>query len=137
MYKRKLTGLKKKWPSSCPTWPYIHHSKKVKSSITNKTFLVKGQFQWVIYIITCTKCSKQNVGQAGRQQKERIYEHLNAIHNHNTTSTGEHFNIRSSSFRNESSSYWKSHSNPYRLERKDFWIKKMNSKTPIGFIKID
>jgi hypothetical protein len=89
--------MKKCNQDGCPACPYIHHSKEVKSSITKETVLIKGQFSCltkrVIYIITCTKCSKQHVGQTGRQLNDRITEHLNAIHNNNLTSTGEHFKI--------------------------------------------
>jgi hypothetical protein len=55
MYKRQFTGLKKNDQDGCPTWPYIHHSKKVKSSITNKTFLVKGQFYQILPIFALPK----------------------------------------------------------------------------------
>jgi hypothetical protein len=43
--KRQLTGMKKCYQDGCPTCPYIHHSKEVKSSITKETFLIKGQFR--------------------------------------------------------------------------------------------
>ncbi len=94
--------------------------------------------QRIIYIITCSKCSKQYVGQTGRQLKDRIYKHLNAIHNHNTTSTGEHFNIHHHSEMKVQAIEKVTPNHPqYRLEREDFWIKKMNTKTPKGLNKND
>ena len=95
--KRQLTGMKKCNQDGSPTCPNIHHSKEVKSSITKETFLMEGQLsclsKGVIYITTCTKCIKQYVGKTGRKLKEIVYEHRNAIHNKNPTSTREHFNI--------------------------------------------
>ena len=46
----------------------------------------------VIYIITCTKCNKQYIGETGRKLKTRISEHLRNIAKKQNTVIGTHFN---------------------------------------------
>lgn len=140
--KRQLTGMKKCHQDGCPTCPYILHSKEVQSSITKEKILLKGLFSClttgVIYIITCTKCNKQYVGQTGRQLNDRIKNHLYDICKKNPTSTGEHFNHHSH-FDMKVQVIEKVIPNlpQFRLEREDYWIKKMATKTPQGLNKND
>ena len=48
----------------------------------------------VIYLISCTKCSEQYVGQTGREFKKRMKEHLGYINNFKFSEpTGKHFNL--------------------------------------------
>jgi hypothetical protein len=48
----------------------------------------------VVYLVTCTKCKKQYVGQTTRSLAEAFAEHLNIINNRITNQpTGRHFTL--------------------------------------------
>ncbi len=76
----KLTS-NRQLTDGCPTCPYIHHSKDVKSSITKETLslneLSSCLTKVVIYIITFTK---HYVGQTGRRLNNKIFNQLSNIH---------------------------------------------------------
>ncbi len=79
----------------CPTCPYIHHSKEVKSSITKETLSPNGLFNCltkvVIYIITFTK---HYVGPTGRRLNNKIFTQPYNIHKKsNFYKPLKHFNL--------------------------------------------
>ena len=51
--------------------------------------------QTPFYIITCTKCNKQYIGETGRKLKIRISEHLQNITKDQNTVISTHFNTAS------------------------------------------
>ena len=85
----------------------------------------------VIYIITCTKCNKQYIGETGRKLKTRISEHLRNIAKNQNTVIGTHFNSA-----NHKSNHMQinaieslSNSTGYRKVKELFWIKKTANST--------
>ena len=139
---RVLLGVKP-CNTPCAICPYVNLSKEVCSSVTNKKYMMTGQFncssKGLIYLTTCTHCKKQYVGQTGRTLRERIKEHLQNIH-HKKEVTGLHYSL-------PGHSHWDlkvqviekvtPNTPSYRLEREDFWIKTLVTKTPNGLNKYD
>jgi peptide-methionine (R)-S-oxide reductase len=93
---RHISGMKK--CGNCVVCPYVDEIKTCSS--LNSSFSVKVNkpvsccTENVIYLISCTKCSEQYVGQTGREFKKRMQEHLGYINNFKFTEpTGKHFNL--------------------------------------------
>eukprot|EP00079_Xenopus_tropicalis_P032370 XP_017946141.1 PREDICTED: uncharacterized protein LOC108645441 [Xenopus tropicalis] len=80
----------------CITCNYIHKTNCFISSTTLKKYQIKHFINCntrnVIYLLTCTKCKMQYVGQTGRKLKDRIREHVLNITNINShTTVAKHF----------------------------------------------
>ena len=113
---------------------YAHHtgtSHNIQGHITYNT-------SNVIYIITCTKCNKQYIGETGRKLKTRISELLRNIVKNQNTVIGTHFYSA-----NHKSNHMQinpiealSNSIEYRKVEELFWIKK-NCKLQFGLTKKD
>jgi len=67
------------------------------SSRTAKTYPKKTEYDCetrnIIYLITCTLCKKQYVGQSKRPCRNRMYEHFRYITKNLDEPTGRHFNL--------------------------------------------
>jgi desmoglein 4 len=140
--KRKLVGLKRCY-KPCEICPYILNSKEFYSTHTNEKFLLKGSFncntEGVIYLLTCTKCNAQYVGQTGRRVVDRIKEHLYCIRK-KKEATGIHFstgNHSNSDMRVQVIEKVMPNTVNMRLERESFWINKLATKSPQGLNKND
>jgi hypothetical protein len=89
------------------------------------------------YLTICSHCSKQYVGQTGRTLRKRMKEHLQNIY-HKKEATGQHYSLPSHSNWNliiQVTEKVTPNTPSYRLEREDFWIKKLVAKTPHGLKK--
>jgi hypothetical protein len=80
----------------------------------------------VIYLISCTKCNHQYVGQTGRKFQDRAKEHLYAmvqktktIRTHFSQNNHSHWDCKLQVIENIMPN-----TPNYRLEREKFWIKK-------------
>jgi hypothetical protein len=85
------------------------------------------------------KCTKQYVGQTGRMFGKRMMEHLNYIY-HKKEATGVHFsstNHNHNDFQVQIIEKVSPNTVNYRLEREEFWIKTLGTKTPLGLNKQD
>ena len=140
--KRRKTGLQRCY-KPCNICPYIINSKEFCSSKTKENFEMKGFYTCnttgVIYLITCTKCQMQYVGQTGRKLVDRIKEHLYYI-GKKKEATGSHFSEGSHSNSDLGVQIIEKvvpNTPQMRLEREDFWIRKLNTKAPIGLNKND
>ena len=140
--RRKLKGVKP-CNEPCNLCPYINTSKNIISSQTKEKFEIKDLFtcnsKGVIYLTTCTLCNKQYVGQTGRKLKERMKEHLYNMYK-KTEVTGLHYSLPGHShwnFKVQVIEKVSPNTPNYRLEREDFWIKKLCTKTPLGLNKND
>ena len=140
--KRKLTGIKP-CNEPCSVCPYINHSKTFSSFVTKETFEMKDTYncstKGIIYLTSCTNCGKQYVGQSGRKLKERMKEHLNNMY-HKKEVTGIHYSLPGHShwnFKVQVIEKVTPNTPNYRLEREDYWIKKLATKTPLGLNKND
>jgi hypothetical protein len=140
--KRRLVGMQ---PCSkpCNVCPYIQKSKTFKSSHNNQPFQLKGLFTCattgVIYLVSCLRCKKQYVGQTGRKFHDRMMEHLNSMF-HKTHTIGIHYSSPPHShndFRVLVIEKVLPNSVNLRLEREEYWIKTLGTKTPVGLNKLD
>ena len=105
---------------------YAHHTKtthSIQGYITCNT-------SNVIYIITCSKCHKQYVGETGRKLKNRISEHLRSINNDLDTVVGKHFNTLNHTNAHMKISAIESlcNSTGYRKVKELFWINKLQTR---------
>ena len=129
--------------TSCPVCSYILISDEISSTTTQEKFPIDGSFSCktsgTVYVITCTKCSKQYVGQTGSQLKERILDHLQFI-DENEELTGEHFNLPDhshSDMKVQIVEKIRPNSEENRRGREEFWIEKISTKAPHGLNKND
>ena len=123
--------------NKCVIDPYVNSTSVVKctqdSSISvqvNKP--VNCISSNVIYLIQCTKCSQQYIGQTGRQFKQRIMEHVNYVKNSKLTEpTGFHFNLPGhdvSMLRATILEQCKLNSRMYRETREEYFINLFKTK---------
>ncbi len=140
--KRIVPGLKRCF-KPCDSCPYVITSKEFYSTQTNEKFQITGSFncntEGVIYLITCTKCNVQYVGQTGRRFVDRVKEHLYYIRK-KKEATGTHFstdNHSNSDMKVQIIEKVMPNSINMRLERESMWINKLATKRPHGMNKSD
>jgi hypothetical protein len=117
--------------------------KTFNSNHTKETFEMTDAYncstKGIMYLTSCTHCGKQYVGQTGRKLKDRIKEHLNNMY-HKKEVTGLHYTLPGHShwnFKVQIIEKVTPNTPNYRLEREDFWKKKLATKTPFGLNKND
>ena len=99
--------------------------------------ILNNGLNFFIYLVTCQKCKKQYVGQTGRSARTRCLEHLRYLKN-KTEATGIHFNEKGHQHKD-----FEFHiiekvipNTPHmRLQRENYWIQTLNTKTPRGLNK--
>ena len=90
----------------------------------------------IVYLITCTKCKKQYVGQTTKQLNTRINHHRSDIRNKKSTYIAKHFNLPNHSLADPVQPIDKATDTNntitelYRLEA--FWIKTLRTNIPKG-----
>ena len=88
----------------CSLCKSIAFTNSFKSNVTGHTYNINTQMNCnsthTIYLITCTKCQKQYVGETARKLKERINNHRSDIRTKKRTAVGIHFNKAAHSFNN-------------------------------------
>ena len=140
--KRRLCGMKA-CHKPCNVCPYICTTKTFTSNHTKQTFNLNGLFtcatSGVINLTTCLKCNKQYIGQTGRKFGQRMMEHLNNIY-HKKETLGTHYNLpnhKHTDFTTHVIEKVCPNTINHRLEREEFWIKTIGTKTPLGLNKQD
>ena len=83
----------------CPSCPFIHETKVVKSTATNFSVEINTevncQTKGIIYCITCKKCNVQYIGQSKKSLQDRFANHRGYVTNRDFSQpTGRHFNSR-------------------------------------------
>ena len=128
----------------CVICPYVKTEESFKSRITRERIELRGRFncktKGVIYMTECLKCGIQYIGQTGRTFCSRIREHRNDIRNKKDTPTGVHYNSKGHSiddFRAIIIERVVPNDAAWLLEREDFWIKRLETKTPKGLNRND
>ena len=80
----------------CKACEYIVEANKYISTHNNRAFTLSHYFSCkstnVVYLVTCKRCSKQYVGETGRQLSDRINQHLSCIRLNKPTPIGLRFN---------------------------------------------
>lgn len=91
---------------------------------------------YVVYLITCTKCQIQYVGETTLPLNLRLNLHRQHItHNNTQHPVARHFNSKDHSFSNFSITpiqEIKSREENYLLARENFWINKLVTRNPHG-----
>ena len=91
--RRVIPGMHK--CGKCDICPYVKTEKLVKATYTNEIVHLHKQFDCqtsnLVYIVECTKCKDQYIGQTGKTLEKRFKNHLGYVAN-NTQATGQHFN---------------------------------------------
>lgn len=127
--------------TGCKACNYVVECRTFSSHNTNKTFNLKHNITCksknLIYLITCTKCHMQYVGQTSRTLADRINNHLSCIRTHKDTPISIHFNSSNHSINNFSiqgiESLQSTHNIHDTLDTKEhYWQHKLNTIHPLG-----
>ena len=101
---------------------------------TGEKYPMTGEFgcnsKGIIYLAKCSNCQNQYVGQTGRRFHDRIMEHLRYIKN-GTQALGIHFKdttCESKDLLVQVIEKVVPNTDPMRLQREKFWIKKLDTK---------
>ena len=109
------------------------------SSKTSETFHIRHHMTCetsnVVYLLYCTRCNTQYVGETKNTLKQRFYLHRSNINKNTGTLVTKHFNQNSHSLTDlRCIAIEKQHNNNHtqRLAREAFWIKKLQTLHPYG-----
>ena len=129
------------WCKLCEeNFDYQERLGKFDSTITGTMFdnnvsdignLPPCKIDCVIYLITCSKCKIQYVGQTKKQLRYRVYGHRNSCKNKNEQILYKHFNS-DCKFENAKFRIIERTEESNLLAREDYWIKKIMSVYPFG-----
>lgn len=102
--RNKQMGSNKCNTTNCKTCPYITIAHKFTSTYTRRQYnIIKPlncQSTNIIYLVTCSSCSKQYVGQTQGRLSEILEEHITNIISKNNTPVAKHFNLIDHSLEN-------------------------------------
>ena len=126
--------------NQCKMCNLVTNTNKFTSNQTKETFHNKQYANCtsnnIIYLITCKKCNMQYVGQTKHNLQTRFRNHrFNIIHNNNSDSIGNHFNLPNHTINDLSVSIIEQLHNSnlnFRLKRENYWIKKLKTLQPFG-----
>lgn len=80
----------------CKACAYIVETSTFSSTYNKRKFKLKSRFTCastnIIYLVTCSKCYKQYVGETGRSLRDRVTDHVSCIKLKKDTPIGLHFN---------------------------------------------
>ena len=134
--KRNIKGMIKCNQVYCRACPFIKERKNIKIDSHNAWNINKSVgciSHNIVYIIECDKegCREKYIGETKRTLRFRLAEHRGYVVNkHTDKATGAHFNSPGHSEANLKISVIdqvKKHSDLYRKEREDFFIRKFNT----------
>ena len=108
---------------------YAHYTRNSHNTQGHITCITSN----IIYIITCTKCNKQYIGETGRKLKTHILKQLRNIVKNQNTVIGAHFNSANHKLNHLQINTIESLSNSTRYckVKELFWIKKKTVNSPI------
>ena len=147
--KSVLNIVEKYNKDNCTYCPWINKKRHFISTYTKKkyrkNYIGDCQTANIIYLITCSKCSKQYVGKSKRQFKERLREHLRYVRNNTDEPTGKHFNQAGHNVKHMTFEIievlWNDPENPnsdfYRSMREDYWILQLRALRPTGINSLE
>ena len=81
----------------CKICPYVRPTKVAKATKTNKSVPLNREYNCkthnIVYLVTCTKCQHQYIGESKHTLEHRGNQHLGYIRNKDLSqATGRHFN---------------------------------------------
>ena len=80
----------------CKACSYITECRSFSSTYNKRKFKLHDRFTCtscnIIYLVTCSRCNKQYVGETGRSLRDRVTDHVSCIKLQKQTPIGLHFN---------------------------------------------
>jgi hypothetical protein len=134
---------------NCPIPSIFYKTPKFKSTTTKRTYMKyhigNCTTKNVIYMLTCTICKQQYVGQTKCQFRIRIGEHLADIRHKRDSPVALHFNedlhtvnsLRCEIIESLKGNPEADASKTLRDRREQFWIHQLQTKHPNGMNKRD
>lgn len=121
----------------CGTCPHFPPAGSFQSTKTNKTFLIKQNLSCdsknVVYLITCSRCDIQYVGQTSLSLRDRFTRHRFDINHKLLKPVANHFNSPHHSIQDCTIIPIEQISDPSDLlHREQFWIKTLKTISPEG-----
>ena len=95
--RRSIPGMHKCNKARCNICPFVKQTKEAKATKIKKTVPLTREYNCqthnLVYLVTCTKCAQQYVGETKHTLAHRGNQHLGYIRNKNMKqATGRHFN---------------------------------------------
>ena len=133
--------------SKCTICPLIQKGNRFTSHYTKRSYTLKKvlldqdcMMYNIIYLITCTKCKKQYVGETKRTLLIRTKEHLADIKHNRDTPVAKHFNTEGHSHNHLNTliiEYFNldlniDNTTRIRRSRESFWIYQLRTLKPLG-----
>ena len=124
---------------------HLQETNTFHSHVTHETFTIRQRFTCdttnIVYILFCDKCNlSQYTGQSKNSLKTRFYLHRSHITKNTGTKVTRHFNQTDHSLQNMKCIIIEkvhSHTEKARLQREDFWRKKLRTVAPFGLNTLD
>ena len=128
----KIASVVKCSRVNCATCPVFHPSKYFKNTLTSRKYQVVGNCNLscstsnLVYLITCSKCDNQYVGETKEKLSKRLSGHRSAIKKHANTFIAKLLNQPGHSVADiliqpiEKSSYFQA--NQMKVSPSDVWI---------------
>ena len=94
--RRTIPGMHKCNKAKCNICPFVRVTKEAKATKIKKTVPLSREYNCqtknLVYLVTCTKCGEQYVGETKHTLAHRGNQHLGYIRNNEDKATGRHFN---------------------------------------------
>ena len=123
----------------CVTCPFMKPTEHVTSRTTNEQIRILGCFNCksknVIYVLSCTKCGLQYVGQTGNSFNERFRAHLTDIRQRNVQKpVALHYTSTDHSANNVVATIVTQTTGDLnlRLRTEETWIQRLKTRLPTG-----
>ena len=104
VYTDEQAGVRKCNTKTCKTCAHITVTKQYTSTYTRRQYNIIRPYNChtknTIYLITCSLCNKQYVGETQRKLSERLTDHRSNVLTHKNTPIGIHFNLPGHSINN-------------------------------------
>lgn len=104
LYTDEQAGVRKCNTKTCKTCSHITVTKQYTSTYTRRQYNITRPHNChtknTIYLITCSLCKKQYVGQTQRKLSERLTDHRSNVLTRKNTPIGNHFNLPGHSIKN-------------------------------------
>lgn len=120
----------------CATCNHLNTSNYFTSTTTRKSYRIRHPFTCnsknIIYLITCSKCKKQYIGNTRNSLRERINHHRSSIFTKDQRYVSTHFNFNDHNINNLTVQIIDT-TTPNNLRNlESFWINTLKTKIPNG-----
>jgi hypothetical protein len=128
----------------CHTCDHLTPTNQFSSTYTRRNYRITDRLncksQNIIYLITCTQCRLQYVGETARPLADRLANHKSTIRHFKDTPIATHFNQHDHAIRDLKitpiEQIKHTDSRGPRLERERYWMEELMSYSPFGINRI-